>query len=152
MNKIYTPPKKILENYAKVLVNFALGGGKGIKHGDVVWLMSHEYSKPLYLELYRAILKAGGHVISDFRPDTDKNFNFEEEFFLNAQEHQISFFPAKYMKGLVDQVDHMLFILCETDTKALQRIDPKKIMARGLSRKPYMEWRNAKEHAGKFTW
>jgi hypothetical protein len=32
----YTPSKQILDKYADVMVNFALGGGKGIKKGDVV--------------------------------------------------------------------------------------------------------------------
>jgi hypothetical protein len=36
----YQPPNEILEKYAKVLVNFALNGGEGIKPGDVVRLSS----------------------------------------------------------------------------------------------------------------
>jgi aminopeptidase len=150
--KTYTPSQKILENYAKVLVNFALGGGKGIKKNEVVWLSCPEYAKPLYLEIYRAIIRSGGHVISNYHPDADSKYNFEKEFYINAQEHQISFFPAKYMKGIVDEMDHMIAILCETDKKALQGIDPIKIMKRSHSRKPYMDWRDEKEHAGKFTW
>ncbi|MBX4205047.1 MAG: aminopeptidase [Candidatus Doudnabacteria bacterium] len=150
--KTYTPPKRILENYAKVLVNFALGGGKGIKHGDVVRLYCNEYAKPLYFEIYKAVLKSGGHVLSEYHPDADKNFNFEREFFLNAQDHQLKFFPAKYMRGIIDDIDHMLMVICETDKKPLQGIDPVKIMTQSHSRKPYMDWRNEKEHAGKFTW
>ena len=44
----YTPPARILERYADVLVNFALGGGAGIKSGDVVRVAAHEVAKPLY--------------------------------------------------------------------------------------------------------
>ncbi len=149
---MYTPSQKILEKYANVLINFALGSGKGIKHGDVVWIYSQEYAKPLFLELYRAVLKAGGHVISDYRPDPHGKVSFEKEFFINAQEHQLKFFPAKYLRGVIDQIDHMVFILSEVDKQALAGVDPKKIMMRGLSRKPFMQWRNEKEHKGKFTW
>jgi aminopeptidase len=149
---IYTPSKKILERYADVLVNFALGGGKGIKHGDVVLVYAYEYAKPLHLELYRAILRAGGHPILDYRPDQTTEFNFQKEFFLNAQEHQLVFFPDKYMRGIVDQVDHTIFVISETDKKALAGIDPAKIMKRAHSHKPYLDWRNEKEHNGKFTW
>ncbi len=149
---MYTPPQKILENYAEVIVNFALNGGKGIKRGDVVMITAYEYAKPLYLELYKAVLKAGGHVLSSYRPDQHPKFNFEKEFFINAEDHQIKFFPAKYMRGIIDEVDHTVFILSETDKSALKGIDPAKIMARGESHKPFMQWRNEKEHAGKFSW
>ena len=36
----YEPSVEVLEKYAKVLVDFALGGGKGIKKGDFVYLQS----------------------------------------------------------------------------------------------------------------
>jgi len=151
MNKPYTPPQKILERYANVLVNYALGGGKGIKHDDVVMITCHESAKPLYMEIYKAVLKAGGHVISSYRPDQHV-FNFEREFFINAQEHQIKFFPAKYMRGLIDQIDHTMFIVSETDMKALKDVDPVKMMARGEAHLPARAWQNQKEHEGKFTW
>ena len=55
----YTPPQEILDRYADVLVNFALGGGTGIKAGDVVRVVGSESSKPLYLALHRAVWAAG---------------------------------------------------------------------------------------------
>jgi aminopeptidase len=152
MNKPYIPSQKILENYADVLVNYALGSGKGIKHGEVVMITCHESAKPLFLELYRAVLRAGGHVISSYLPDQHPKFNFEKEFYVNAQEHQIKFFPAKYMKGVIDQIDHTIFVLSETDKRSLKDVDPSKMMARGEAHKPFRLWRNKKEHEGKFTW
>jgi aminopeptidase len=150
--KDYTPPKKILENYANVLVNFALGSGKGIRKGEVVHLIAEEFAKPLYLEIRKAIWKAGGHVLSDYRPANEKGLNIEQDFYLHTENHQLEFFPHHYLEGLVKQVDHQIFILGETDLSALKNIDPKKIMARGKVFKPYMEWRTKKENAGKFTW
>lgn len=152
MNSSFTPPQKILARYADVLVNFALGGGRGVKHGEVVMITCQEYSKPLFLELYRAVLKAGGHVIPSYHPDEHPKFNFEKEFFVNAQEHQIKFFPAKYMRGVIDEIDHTIYILSETDKRALAGIDPKKILAYAEARKQAREWMNEKEHRGKFTW
>lgn len=148
----YKPSKKILENYAKVLVNFALGSGKGIKKGEVVHLIAEEFAKPLFLELRKTIWKAGGHVISDYRPSNDDTYNVEQDFFLNAEDHQIGFFPHHYLNGLLQQTDHSLFVLGTNDVRALQGIDPKKIMERGRVLKPYREWRDEKESAGKFTW
>ncbi|PIQ91414.1 MAG: thermophilic metalloprotease (M29) superfamily [Parcubacteria group bacterium CG11_big_fil_rev_8_21_14_0_20_39_22] len=148
----YHPNQKTLEKYANVLVNFALGGGKGIKKGDVVHLVVYEYAKPLYVELRKAVWKAGGHVISDYRPDNGDRMPIEKDFYLYAKEHQLQFFPKKYLKGLVDEAHHTVFVLSDTDKQALKGIPPEKIMLRGMSFKPYMDWRNQKENKGLYTW
>lgn len=152
MKKVYCPSKRILENYANVLVNFALGSGNGIKKGDVVQLIVQEVAKPLYIEIRRAIWKVGGHVISDYRPSNDKDYNVDQDFYLYSEDHQIEFFPASYMKGLLNQVDHSIFIDSETNLRALGKIDSKKILSRSNIFKPWKEWRDKKENAGKFTW
>jgi len=149
---MYTPSKKILERYADVLVNFALNSGKGIKKGEVIHLVAYEIAKPLYRELKIAILKAGGHVIGDYRPDSGDRFPFDRDFYENAQPHQLKFFPEKYARGLIEQIDHSIFILSEVDKHELEGIAPKKMMHHGLAWKPYMDWRNDKENKGKYTW
>ena len=138
-NNDYKPSQKILENYAKVLVNFALGSGKGIKKGEVVLLIAEESAKPLYLEARKAIWKAGGHVISDYRPANEEDYNVDQDFYLHAENHQLSFFPNHYLAGLLKQADHSLFIMSTTNTEALKDIAPKKIMERSKTFKPYME-------------
>lgn len=153
----YTPSKKILENYAKVLVNFALGSGKGVQKGETVYLTVNEYARPLYVELYKAILKRGGNVIQNYIPDDketyDKsNANVSRLFYELASPEQLSYFPAKFLRGLVDETDHSIYILSDTNKHILKGIDPKKILARGQAFKPYMDWRNEKENKGKFTW
>ena len=50
-NKPYVPSDTILKKYANLLVNFALGEGKGIKSGDVVRASSSESTKPLYMAI-----------------------------------------------------------------------------------------------------
>ncbi len=149
---MYTPSKKVLERYAAVLVNFALADGKGIKKGDVVQVTASESAKPLYAEILRAIWKAGGHVIGRYQPDNEKWFRFDREFFELAESEQVEFFPAKLMRGQIDEVDHSIYVISETDKKSLQGVDPKKIMTRGQAWKQAMDWRNEKENAGKFTW
>lgn len=156
-NKDYIPSQKILENYAKVLVNFALGGGKGVQKGETVYLTVNEYAKPLYIELYKAVIKRGGHVITNYIPDDSnsglsKNANISRLFYENANDEQIQNFPAKYLKGLIEEIDHSIYIISDTNKHALKGVNPKKIMARGKAFKPYMDWRNKKESEGKFTW
>jgi aminopeptidase len=152
MKKTYKPSQKILEKYADVMVNFALGGGKGIKKGDVVRITAEEAAKPFFLELRKAVWRAGGHVIPNYLPSNDAEYNVERDFYVHTQEHQLQFFPDKFLKGLIDQIDHTIFIESETDKKALASVDPKKMMKYGETMKPFMEWRREKENAGKFTW
>ena len=152
MKKNYQPSQKILENYANVLVNFALGSGKGIKKGEVVYLIAEEFAKPLFLEIRKAVWRAGGHVISSYRPSNDELYNVEQDFYLHADGHQLDFFPNHFLQGLIKQIDHSIYILGATDLRALKKIAPEKIMRSSKAFKPYMEWRDKKENAGKFTW
>lgn len=144
----YTPSPEILQNYAEVLINFALGGGAGIKPGEVVLVQVPECAKPLYVPLRNTILKAGGHPIMQFLPDqVDQAAAYEI-----SSEEQLKFFPAAYYRGIVDQCDHTVAIIAEQDKYELKNVDPKRIFFKANSIKPYREWRNEKEAAGKFTW
>ncbi|MBI3952675.1 MAG: aminopeptidase [Candidatus Doudnabacteria bacterium] len=157
MKKNYQPSQIILDRYAKVLVRFALGGGKGIKKGDVVRVSSSESGRRLYLAVCNAVIDAGGHVLSHYSPDEEqgdrrRNESFTRYFYQHAQDHQMDHFPHKYLKGLVEQMDHSVFILADADPRALAGVDPKKIMRRGVALKPFTDWRHKKEWEGKFTW
>lgn len=148
----YIPPRKILEKYADVLVNFALNGGKGIKKGETVRLVAEESAKPFYFELRRAILKSGGNIISGYRPSNDEKFNFDKDFYDRAKGKQIKFFPGKYMRGIAGQIDHQIYVISETNKKALKGVDPKKIVSSSVAFKPFKKWLDEKENAGEFTW
>ncbi|MBK1876415.1 aminopeptidase [Pelagicoccus mobilis] len=143
----YEPSDEILEKYADVMINFALNSGEGVKPGEVVQLRVPEVAKPFLVALRRAVLKAGAHPIVFFTPD-----GMAREFFELASDEQLEFFAEKYHRGTVDQIDHTVAILAETDKKELDGIDSKKIMAAQKAMKPYMDWRREKESAGKYTW
>jgi aminopeptidase len=147
MTDSYHPPREILENYAKVLVNFALNSGKGIKKGEVVRLMVNESAKPLYVALRNQILRSGGHVITSFIPEST-----DRDFFELANDSQLKFFPQKYLHGLADDIDHSIGIISESDKHELEGIDPQKIMLAQKSKKPFRDWLDTKENSGKFTW
>ena len=143
----YAPSKEVLEKYADVLVNFALNQGKGIRKGEIVFLQVPECAKPILKSLIKAVLKVGGNCIVDYSPE-----GLAKEFYDNADEKQLNFFPDKFLKGKVKQADHFLSIISTINPRELQKINPKKIMARQKAFKPYMEWRNEKENKGKFSW
>ena len=155
--KTYQPSQQVLNRYAKVLVRFALGGGKGFKKSEVVRVSANESARPLFLAVCNAVTDAGGHVLSHYSPDDEqgdkrRNESFTRYFYEQAEEHQLDFFPDKYLKGLVNQMDHSIFLLSTADPHALRGVNPKKIMRRGVALKPFMDWRHQKEWRGKFTW
>lgn len=143
----YQPQNEILDRYSKVLVNFALNHGKGIKKGEVVFLQVPESAKPLLVSLQKIVLQSGGHAIIQYLPD-----EMQKDFFTLASPEQINFFPAKFLKGKIDQADHFISVLAETNLHELESIDPLKIMDRNVAMKPYLDWRNLKETKGKFSW
>jgi len=143
----YQPSQALLDKYADVLINFALNSGDGVKPGEVVQLRVPEVAKPLLVALRRAVLKAGAHPLIFMTPD-----NMDREYFELANEAQLAFFAESYNRGIIEQIDHTVAIRGATDMRELAGIPSHKIMAAQKAMKPYMEWKRAKESAGKYTW
>jgi aminopeptidase len=148
----YTPPQEILERYASVLIDFALGSGEGVKPGEVVRVVAPESAKPLYVELNKAVWRAGAHAIGGYQPDDDSALNLSRDFYELASDAQLDRFPAQYMRGLVDEMDHQVSVIAESDPHALDTVDPARIMRRGKSMSQLLDWRGEKENAGRFSW
>jgi aminopeptidase len=143
----YQPAKIILQKYAQVLINFALNSGQGVKKGEVVMVGVPDVAKPLALELQNAILKAGAHPIMRLFPT-----GFSKDFYTLSSDDQIKFFPEKYLHAQADLLDHRVQIIAEPDPFELKNTDPKKMLMARISTKPYQDWLQAKEVAGKHTW
>jgi aminopeptidase len=144
--------KNQLSNYAQIMVNCALNGGKGINKGETVIVFSRESAKPLYWKIYEAIITAGGNVIPFYLPDESDIYGENRILLENASDEQLNFFPEAYWRGLVDSADHLMFLLSSADVNLLQGIDSKKIMAISKARSPWMDMRDAKEKQGKLFW
>lgn len=144
---MYTPSQEILKKYADILIKFALNSGKGVKKNEVVLLSVPTFAKPMAIEMYRAILESGAHVI--LRQNDE---DFEKVFLTTAQSHQLDYYPAKYNKALVDTIDHYVRLIGEVDPKYLRGTDPAKQMRAQKSNKPMRDLMNKKEDQGKFTW
>jgi aminopeptidase len=143
----FKPSDLVLERYARVLVNFALGSGQGIKKGETVFLQIPEVAKRMLVFLRREVLTVGGNPIVQYLPD-----DMAREFFELASDRQLRFFPKYYLRGRIREADHNIYIIAETDMEELKDIDPKKIMMRNKVFEPYKRWRDLKEDKGKFTW
>ncbi len=137
----------ILENYAKVMVDFALGKGKGIKKNDVVYLVYDNEAKPLALAIFKRILEKGGHPIIKSADE-----DFEKVFFEVASDDQLKFFPKKYFKSLVETIDHRLYLIAPKELFLLKDVDPKKIVLANSQRNILKKWLFEKEDRGKLTW
>jgi aminopeptidase len=148
----YVPAREHLERYAELLIGFALGGGRGVAAGEVVRIVAPETAKPLFAAACRAAWRAGAHVIYDYSPADDAQFNLSRDFFELACDAQLDHFPARYWRGYLDDVDHTLYIDAPSDPHALEGVAPERLMRRRQSRMPLIEWQQAKEDAGRYSW
>lgn len=144
---MYTPSKKVLENYARVMVDFALGKGKGIKPKEVVYLQFDVEAKPLAVAVFKRILEVGAYPI--LKPSDE---TFEKAMFENASDDQLKFFPKKYTKTLIDTIDHRVYLIAPTNPFLLKNVDPKKIIMANSQKQALRRWLFEKEDKGKLTW
>lgn len=143
----YVPSQEILDKYARVLVNFALNSGKGVKKGEVVQCVVPDIAKPLALALHNELLKSGVHPILRLIPT-----GFGKHFYDLANEDQLVFFPEDLLKSRVNLIDHHIGIIADVDPLELAKVPSEKIMKARNSKKQYSDWLDEKEVQGKFTW
>ncbi len=152
MGMSYEPSQEIVERYARLLVEFALGEGKGIKPGDTVRVYGAEETKPLFAEVCRAVWRNGGNVLMALQPTQDQRFNLERDFFELASDAQLDHFGDRYWRGLIDQIDHTVYIDGTENPQAMKGVDPQKQMRRETAFMPLIGWQQERELAGLFHW
>lgn len=144
---MYTPPAKVLKNYADVLIKFALWSGRGAQKGDVICVSISESARPFLPYIQRSIIESGAHMILQYGPD-----GLAREFFELASEDQLTWTPTDYMLERVKTATHFVGIISEADKHELEGIEGLKLMQRQKSMKFYMDARRDKEDMGKLTW
>ncbi len=144
---MFQPSKEILEKYAMVMVDFALGNGQGIKKGDVVGIEYWLPARPLALEVYKRILQKGGKPFFFAKDDEATKILYD----LGSDE-QIEFWPKEFLKGYADVIDHRIALLADEDPKMFSEIDPRKLILSNKFKREYRSWLDAKEDAGKLSW
>lgn len=143
----FKPSEEILERYARVLVDFALGGGEGIKEKEVVYLQFDSPALPLAFKVYQRILEKGAHPMVKIIEE-----DFSRLFYKHAKNFQLEFFPKRYAKALIDTIDHRVYILGNRDPLYLKSADPKKIAKANKANRLFKRWFFAKEDRGQLTW
>ena len=139
--------EQLLNKYSKVLIDFALNDGKGIKKGDVVLLRVPECAKPMLKSLYTTVLKSGGHPIVQYSPDDMSRLIFE-----HGSDEQIAFSSKILQKAYINQVDQVVSIIATTNKKELEGIDANKIISRQKAMKHFRDALQEKENKKKLTW
>ena len=149
MEKQYTPSKKILENYAKVLVNFGLNNGIGVKKGQVVRIVIEDSAKPLLKYLMIEILKKKANYMITYIPSGDKLGRIIYEY---GDDNQLTHTNHNSIVGRIKDTDCQIVIISEVDKNELKGINPKKIMLSKSPLKKYRDLIDKKEQNGKFSW
>ncbi len=133
------------ERYAKladVLVNYSVA----VKRGHLVQISGPTIAEPLITEVYRAAIKAGGHVA------TRAYFPTHAEIFYNtAKKHQLSYLSplAKYE---TETIDRFITIWGDENTRSLANVDPEKQKLRSQSTSELFSRFLAREAAGEILW
>jgi aminopeptidase len=148
----YRPSQEILERYARLTVQYGLRDGAGIQPGETVRVSASEDAKPLYFEICREIWRRGGHVIHDFRPEDDGAHNFAAAFYELASDAQLAHAPERYLRGLYDEIDHMIFVVGDRNPFATEGVDPAQKAKRAPATAKVWELRGPKERAGLLHW
>ncbi|MEQ1849090.1 MAG: aminopeptidase [Candidatus Peribacteraceae bacterium] len=144
---MYTPPDSVLRAYADLLVGCALGGGSGVKAGEVIGMAIPEEAKPLLLFLQESVLRHGCHPHIRYLPS-----GLDKPFLDQANDKQLRFFPAEFKRAEANLLDHQISIIAEHDPEELKDVAPERIFTAMDSRRQFREWLFEKEQAGKFTW
>jgi len=71
--------------------------------GEVVWINAPENTKPLFVELCRAVWRGGGHVIREYDPSDEGDYKLTRDFYELASDEQLSFFAEQHWRGVLDQ-------------------------------------------------
>jgi aminopeptidase len=142
----------LLKRYAQVMVNYALNNGEGIRKGDTVFLVGQECSRPLFLAIAREVVDAGGNIITNYQPDNTRDNSIGRYLLEYGSDEQVGFFATPYWRGIVDAVDHILFIVAEPDIHYLEGLPAARISRMLSARAPYMQMREKKEQEGKLSW
>jgi aminopeptidase len=130
------------EKLAKVLVEYSVGVGKG----DLVGIQGAAIAEPLLSEVYRAALEAGAHPFLRLQLP-----GLAETFYKTAKQHQL-----KYVNPIAEfeteNVDKIISIWADENTKALAGVDPKKQAIRSRATSKLFLRFMERESMGELKW
>jgi len=123
---------------AEKLATLATGYCAPVSEGKKVGIIGNIVASPLIQQLYKHILLKGGHPILFLRP---KDFDGLEELLLTyGNEKQITF-VSPFTRFFYSEIDAVIQISAETNTKTLSNIPPNKLKQNASSQREIVEIR-----------
>lgn len=105
------------------MVNAGLGKGHGIKPGEVVLVSCNQASAFMLPYIQGAILKAGGHMLTDFQYEYSLAESPREVLLAKGSEAQLRFLPLEARKKLFELADHRLGLKSQLEIKPSPQAD-----------------------------
>lgn len=131
-----------LAKLADVLVNYSVG----VKKGDLVRINGSPIALPLAVEVYRAVLLAGGHPMVRLNPE-----ELTELFIRHATQDQLAYLnPVALFE--YEKIDCSIGFWAEENTRALTNTDPEKLRLSEAARKPLMDAFMKRAAVGALRW
>lgn len=130
------------EKLADVLVNYSTG----VRPGNLVRLAGPPIGRPLLVALYRAVIKAGGHVYMEMVPDECAEIKLDL-----GNEEQLRF-EDPIALTMVEKIDVSISLWGQDNTKSLSGTDPKRQAMVSQARKRQMNRFLERAAAGELRW
>jgi len=131
-----------IQNLAKLLTEYSLN----LKPGNIVSINGNAIAAPLIRECYRAALRCGAFVFNEVAID-----GMNEIFYTEANNDQLKW-VSPIAKFRTKRIDASLGIWGGENTKALSRIDPKRMAAAAAARKPLSKLFMERAGKGELRW
>jgi aminopeptidase len=131
-----------VEKLADLMVNYSVA----VKPGDKVVIQGETSGEPLMKAVFAKVLQAGGYpLMMPTLPGT------EELMYKYGNEAQLQHLPEPY-KQVMSTYDARIYVLSDTNTKALSSIAPAKAVIRSQSRSELLKIMMKRTAAGEFRW
>ncbi len=122
---MYKPSKKVLENYADLIINFMLWHWNWIKKWETVLLMLSEVARDFLPYLEKTVYQSWWNLVLYYLPKNSiRNYNLTTTNFVNyASDEQLKYIPINMWKWLIKDIDHFLRV---ESYPSLPKFDSKK--------------------------
>jgi aminopeptidase len=131
-----------ISRWAKTLVNYCLE----VQPGQTVMVMSTPLAEPLITEVYREVLRAGGHPI--VRAEVP---GLQEILFKEGNDAQLGWVDPT-QKLLTETLDARLYIQASANTRSLAGVDPKRQALAGRAGRELREIFSRRSLSGELHW
>jgi len=130
------------EKLAKVLVNYSTD----VKPGMSVAISGITECEPVMMEVYKEVLRIGGH------PILLPQFAHQNEIYFSLASDEELDKPSMLYKYLSTDIDRMITIWGDVNSKALTNVPPEKLAKRQLANQELREILQQREREGKYSW